>query len=211
LKLVAFEPARFFRQVRIDQTGSAVLFGVVASTVGLWASYAWSYLLPGLLHLPQAGQFPQNVDNLSPALQQLFRFLFQTPTPRILLAQLVAAPLVAVVRIYLVAAILHVLLLLFRGAGRGFDATLTAVAYVNGLWLLGVIPVLGSVVAAVWFLVALIIGLGEIQRCGSGKAAAAVLTPLALVCLCACAVGMVASTAILKTFPSIDTGGGTSL
>jgi hypothetical protein len=204
---VALEPARFFRQVRIDQTGSAVLFGVIASTVGLWASDIWGYLL----NVQQVGQLQQNMDKLPPALQQLFRLAMQTATPRALLAQLVAAPLISVVRIYLSAAILHVLLLLFRGAGRGFDATLTAVAYVSGLWLLGVIPFFGPMVATVWVLVALIIGLGEIHRCGSGKAAAAVLTPLLLVCLCACAVGLVASTAVFKTLQSLDVGGGTSL
>ena len=37
---------------------------------------------------------------------------------------------------------------------------------------------------------ATIIGLAEAQRCGPGKAAAAVFTPLVLFCLCLCAVGV---------------------
>ena len=37
-----------------------------------------------------------------------------------------------------------------------------------------------------WALVSGIIGLGAIQRCGAGKAAGAVLAPLALVCVCCC-------------------------
>ena len=43
-KLAATEPARFFRQVRIGQTSSAVLFGVLALTVGNWVSLVFSYL-----------------------------------------------------------------------------------------------------------------------------------------------------------------------
>jgi hypothetical protein len=53
------------------------------------------------------------------------------------------------------------------------------------------VPGCGSLVAIVWGLVVLIIGLGEIHRCGPGKAAAAVLSPAILICVCCCgALGM---------------------
>jgi hypothetical protein len=76
--------------------------------------------------------------------------------------------------------------MLFRGAKRPFDATLTTVAYANGLNLLLLVPGCGSLVAFVWALVVLIVGLGEIHRCGPGKAAAAVLSPAILICVCCC-------------------------
>jgi hypothetical protein len=94
----------------------------------------------------------------------------------------------------------HVLLLLFRGAGRGFDATLTTVAYVTGLNLLLAVPACGSLVAMVWGVIALVIGLAAIQRCGTGKAAAAVLAPFALLCLCVCGAAGLAVPALLKGF-----------
>src|SRR5512134_1780020 len=40
-KLSAIEPGSFFRRVRIDQTGSAILFGVIAATLGGWAQAFW--------------------------------------------------------------------------------------------------------------------------------------------------------------------------
>ena len=47
-------------------------------------------------------------------------------------------------------------------------------------------PGCGGLLAFVWALVSLVIGLGAIQGCGSAKAAAAVLAPVALVCVCCC-------------------------
>jgi hypothetical protein len=52
-----------------------------------------------------------------------------------------------------------------------------------------VVPACGALVAGGWFLVALIVGLGETHRCGTGRAAAATLAPgFFLACLC-CAGG----------------------
>jgi hypothetical protein len=80
--------------------------------------------------------------------------------------------------------------MLFKGAPRGFNASVTVVAYAHGLFLLAALPFCGAPVALVWVLVALVIGFGEAQRCGPGKAAAAVFTPVVLLCLCACAAGV---------------------
>lgn len=104
----------------------------------------------------------------------------------IVLAIVVVAPVLTLVSMYVGAAIVHLLLMVFRGANRPFDATLTVVAYANGLNLLVAVPFCGSLIAVIWSLVVLVIGLGQIQRCGSGKAAAAVFTPAVLVCLCCC-------------------------
>ena len=119
-------------------------------------------------------------------------------SPRGILAQLVLAPVFAFVAIYVGAAIVHLCLLLLKASRRGFDATLTAVAYTAGLSLLFAVPACGSLVAGVWALVALVIGLGAIQRCGTGKAAAAVLAPFALVCVCCCGILGASIPAILK-------------
>jgi hypothetical protein len=115
-----------------------------------------------------------------------------------LLAQVVLAPLVTLIVIFVAAGILHLLLTLFRGANRGFDATLTAVAYVSGLLLLLAVPGCGGIIAYAWALVAVIIGLGAVQRCGPGKSAAAVLAPAALVCICCCGVAGMGLPALLK-------------
>jgi hypothetical protein len=181
-KLVATQPQEFFRRVRIDQSGTAILFGVVATTVGNAVAGLYSYLSGA-----QAGAAFEKMMEGLPEQQAHFVRAYLEALPALTLAQIVLTPILAVVGIYVTSAILHLLLMLFRGANRGFDATITVVAYAGGLNLLNALPVCGGVLALVWALVVLVAGLAESQRCGQGKAAAAVLVPAALACVCCCA------------------------
>ena len=181
-KLVAVQPADFFRRVRVNQTGAALLFGVLATSVGtaISALYSWISMASTVVAM-------QKMMEEMPAEQRRFMEIFmQSTTGPALVGQVVLAPVLAFIGIYLVAAVVHLLLLLFKGAPRGFDATLTVAAYAAGLNLLLAIPGCGGLVALVWWLVVLIIGLGEAQRCGPGKAAAAVFAPAIALCLCCC-------------------------
>jgi hypothetical protein len=181
-KLVATRPREFFSRVRIDQTGTAILFAVIASTVGNFAAalYAW------LSGQQAAVAIQQVIEKVPPEQARFLRLWIEAVSGGSVLAQAVVAPLLTFVSIYVGAAVLHLLLMLFRGARRGFDATLSTVAYAHGLLLLLAVPACGGLVAWVWGLVVLITGLAASQRCGTGKAAAAVLAPAALLCVCCC-------------------------
>lgn len=193
-KLVATQPERFFARVRADQAWTAILFGVLASTVGTIFSSFYAYFSG-----QQALVAIQQMVEKMPAEQGRFIQLYaEALTGRALLAQVLLAPVVTFVAIYVGAGIVHLVLLLLRGGHRGFDATLTAVGYTAGLSLLLAVPACGSLLAAVWAVVSLVIGLGAIQRCGTGKAAAAVLAPVALACVCACGLVGASAAAILK-------------
>jgi hypothetical protein len=182
-KLVATQPAQFFSRVRIDQAWSAVLFGVIA-----WAVGSTVAVLFGWVSGQQATiAIQQMVEKLPEEQGRFLQLWSQAFSARAMVAQIVFTPVVAFVAIYVTAAVVHLLLMLVRGATRGFDATLTTVAYVSGLNLLLAVPACGSLIAIVWSTVALIIGLSVIHRCGVGKAAAAVLAPGLIVCVCACA------------------------
>jgi hypothetical protein len=191
---VATQPERFFGRVRADQPWSAVLFGVIASTVGNAAAALYAYFSgqQAMLALQQmAEKLPEQEG-------RFVKLYAEALTGSAVLAQVILSPLLTFIAIYLGAALIHLLLRLFRGAGRGFDATLTAVAYAQGLMLLLAVPGCGGLLAGVWSLVSLVIGLGAIQRCGSGKAAAAILAPVALVCVCACGALGLTVPALLK-------------
>ncbi len=197
-KLVATQPADFFRRVQMDQvsqggyhqryrgghSGSAVLFGVIAATVGSVASalYGW---LSGAATL---AALQEMLSKMPPEQARILGFLTQGASGTWAVVQVVLAPLFALAGIYLNAGLVHLFLLLFKGAPRRFDATLTVVGYATGLQLLLVLPGCGGMVASIWYLVVLIIGLGEAQRCGPGKAAAAVFAPVVLLALCCCGV-----------------------
>jgi hypothetical protein len=184
LKLTALEPARFFRLVRVKPSGSAVLFGVIGFTVGTWVSAVFAYFTASAsfsaLEQVLRRMQEQGVDT------RPFASIFQRVGGGALALQAVAAPLVALILIYLVSAIFHLVLLVLRGSTRGFDATLSVVGYSYGIYLLMALPMCGSLVAAVWFAVAAVIGLSEAQRSPLWKAALAVFSPLLLLCLCAC-------------------------
>jgi hypothetical protein len=185
-KKTAIEPSDFFRRVRIDQTGSAIFFGVIAATLGGWAQAFWASLTAVTTRAQMqelAGRLPPEWAGLAKAFGEYSERATSTGT---LVAQAVFAPLAAVVGIFVSAAIMHGLLLLVRGATRGFDATLTVVGYAMGISLLQLIPECGAMVAPFWIAVVLIIGLAEVHRCGVGKGAAAVLLPVLLLCACLC-------------------------
>jgi len=188
-KLAAVEPARFFRQVRVSESRSAVLFGALALTLGNWAALVFSYLTANAT-VNLVGQITRRVDGRVDTLP--LTQLIQGLTLRSFIGQAIATPLLAFIAVYLTAAVFHLLLLVVRGAPRGFDATLTVVGYASGIFLIRALPVCGGLIAMVWFAVAAIQGLGEAQRSGSGKAAFAVLLPVLLAFLCFCGVlGMI--------------------
>jgi hypothetical protein len=182
-KQVALDPARFFRNLRIDETGSAVGFGVISGTLGTWFAVLFTLILPQasieainkvLEGLPNASETP----HLTSGLLSVFA-----------LGIALLAPLSTLIWIYLLAAIHHLLLMMFGGANRGFNATLTAVGYARGLSILMAVPWIGGVASAVWGLIAVIFGLDETHRCGMGKAVPAGLGPLVLSCCCCCVPG----------------------
>ncbi len=202
-KLAAVEPARFFRMVRIDQTAAAIWFAVIAGTVGTWVQLLFSAVsMQGGFKAME--EMAKQIPGADPEALRFVEHLFAGPA---IVAAFVAAPLLAVVRLFLTAALLHVFLLLVRGATRGFDSTLTVVGYASGLYLLEGVPGCGQFIAPIWFAVVAIIGLAESQRCGTGKAAAAVLAPLVLSCLCCLGV---LGPAFMKIFHKAIEQGGTT-
>ncbi|MGC3998887.1 MAG: YIP1 family protein [Anaeromyxobacter sp.] len=191
LKLIVSRPTEFFGRVRIDQSGSAILFAALSITAGALFETLYALLQQqGMLAALQ--QFSQQY-GLSPEQVSTFEHLIRAQG-FLMLPVTVAVHLVA---LFASAGVFHLCLMLFRGANRGFDATLTVVAYAFGLHLLMVVPFCGSTVALVWEVVVVIIGLGAAHRCGTGKAAGAVLTPLLLgiCCLCTCLFAMIMAAA----------------
>lgn len=196
-KLAATEPANFFRRVRLGQSGSAIWFGVVAITASSWLQSLYGYLLGAAVQGPVLEllrRMPRGDRAIDPEMVKIIT----VGSPLALLGRLLAAPVLALVSVFLLAGVVHLMLLLLKGAPRGFEATLTVVGYACGVALIAAapVPLLAPLAAMVWFLVVTIVGLGEAQRCGSGKAAAATLLPGVLLCLCCCG-GFVAVIAAL--------------
>ena len=80
----------------------------------------------------------------------------------------------------------HLMLMMMQGATRSYTHTVRVCGYSNAatLWLL--VPGVGSLVSLGFHLVLTVVGLDETHKCGTGKAIAAVVLPVVLLCGCCC-------------------------
>ena len=82
------------------------------------------------------------------------------------------------------AGIAHFLLMLFGGAPRPYETTLRVFCYGWSVGAINLVPICGVFIGAIWRFVVEIIGLRDAHPVPTGRAAAAVLLPVVLSCLC---------------------------
>ena len=107
--------------------------------------------------------------------------------------QVVMRPIIAVAMAFVVAAIFHGCLALFGAlelSRLGFEGSLRAVAYASTAQLALVVPVAGGLIALLWNLVLVAIGLEIVHDTTFGRALAAVLVPFLACCLCGLLAGV---------------------
>jgi hypothetical protein len=189
-KLACLQPSLFFRSVKITSPRNAVIFGVISMTVASW----FQTLYGALMGAATRGMFQEMLKQVPQGdrFQDTWVVQWMAGATAIgTVAQLIAAPFVSVVWIFIWAGIYQVFLLVLGAASRGFEATLTVVGYASGALLIGAAPVpgLANLVAGTWFIFAASIGFREAQRTTSAKAWTATSLPFLAVCLCCCAAG----------------------
>jgi len=170
---------------RMSQTGplsKPILFAVLLGWVAIIATqvYQWA--------------FRETLASLLPALYHRQELAFSKLAT---VATVVFAPVWILVGLALVTLVVHLFLLLFGGASGGVETTLRTLAYTHATNVFQVIPLLGGLVGLVWWLVVSIVALAVAHRTSVGKAAAAVLTPVGLCCLCVLAVALFMGAALL--------------
>lgn len=167
---VLVSPSQAFRDMfRSGGLGDPLLYLVLLGTVGVAAGLLWQMVVSGWF----AGL----------GLPAEFNSMATTEAAAGMMVLL--SPLIVVLTAAIGAAVYHLMLLLFGGAPQPFETTLRVVCYASGsAYVLQVLPVCGGIVAALWTVVITIVGLREAHGVSTGRAAAAVLVPVALVCLC---------------------------
>lgn len=173
---VLARPTEFFRAMPVSGgLGGPLLYGVIIGYAGLVAAAVYGAIFqavagPRLFGMPHRSE----LDRFLPYLQGGMGLVFQ----------IVLGPLLIAVELFVSAAILHVLLLLFGGAPRGFEATFRVRGYAEAAAVFRLIPFCGTAIFVIYILVLTIVGLSEAHGIGRGRAAAAVLVPLLLFCCC---------------------------
>lgn len=152
-----FHPARFFSSMPIDASlAPAVVFLLIATYAGAGVNLFWQMVLPTPGWLP-----PE----------------FQSTGAEAVSGFLLAGPFALAVST-IVALIVHVGLIVF-GARRERAANTVAVTYyVSAASIFQVIPWLGALLAGFWGIAISIIGVREVHRTSTMRAAAAVLVPM---------------------------------
>lgn len=80
--------------------------------------------------------------------------------------------------------VIHLFLTLLGGSKGGFGSTVRALSYSYAPAVFGIVPACGAVVAGIWSIVLCVVGLAVLHHISRGKAAAALLLPIALCCAC---------------------------
>jgi hypothetical protein len=159
-------PMELFSNLESDDLGQPLLFGVIIGTITAVFSILWNMLFSGMSMLGGAVAAEE----------------FAVGTGVYILIMMLS-PLLAVVGLFISAAIYHVALMILGDAERGFLVTFRAVAYGNTPNLLCIVPFCGGLIGGLWALVLMIIG----GKLGHGtewwKAILAYFLPL-IVCCC---------------------------
>jgi hypothetical protein len=186
-KLFITSPSEAFARVRT--TGGlgrpiawAIIFGWIGVIAGQVYNLAfggsWMRLLPNMPHSEEM------------AASGLMNMGFS-------IAFMVLAPIFILIGLFIWAAIVHLFLLLLGGANSGFDGTVRVLCYASTVQIAQVVPLCGGMVAGIAAIVLEIIGLAIIHRTTQGKAAGAVLIPVAICCVCAVALAVAFGAAIV--------------
>jgi len=164
-KLVLFSPGKMFGSLTY-QGGmrDPLAFGLLAGSVGSMFGFFWQLMLMSLGAMAFS----------APLLGHLGMW-------SVLVVMVIFVPIVVFIGIFLYSAILHLLLLIVRGGGNGFEATFRVVCYAQAVQVLGVVPLLGGWSAGIWQLIVQIIGLKEIHETSYLRVIVAFLIPVVFV------------------------------
>jgi hypothetical protein len=120
-----------------------------------------------------------------------------------LLANIILAPIVILCGLFIGTAIFHVSFMIvgaLAGSRSQFEGTFRVVSYSSIAHIAYVIPVVGGLVALVWRVYLMMLGVQQLHKTTQGKALTGILLPILLCCGCA-ALGMIfAGAALFSAF-----------
>jgi hypothetical protein len=172
-------PRDFYRRMRpTGGVGGALAYAVIVAYVGFVAKALYDWIFQTVVGRQDLG--------FGPEFERAFAMMQGGGG---LLLQLIIGPFVLAAAMFVSAGLNHLSLLLLGGARRGFDSTFRVGAFASAANVFALVPICGSLLAAVWVVVLTIIGLSIVHGISWQRATGAVLLPLVLFCCC-CAGGV---------------------
>ena len=159
-----FRPKSFFARMPVENDFGWVLgYYLILVVVGAGISLFWRMVL-----------------GPSPFERAL---LEQGGTPGNPVVDFLLTPLWAFIALFVYAGVLHLCLLMVRGANRTFSTTARVISFTGGTNLFLIVPYLGLLIATIWSLIVTVIGLREAHQTTTGRAIAAIAIPIGFIML----------------------------
>ncbi|MBI5543660.1 MAG: YIP1 family protein [Deltaproteobacteria bacterium] len=177
-KSIMFNPNTAFDRM-IPETGqwwdplSYAIFSNFLALSGTMVMYAFIFGIAGIAALAQSG-----------GTNDLGAGVTAGIIVAIVLALLIMIPLGAIMVAFIGGGIEHLALKLLGANPRPFEATLRAYCYAHAPMFWGVVPLCGAYAYPIWQIVCRIFGYKSVHRITGGQAAAGVLVPVGVFCLC---------------------------
>jgi hypothetical protein len=191
VKLFATAPVEAWARTRVkNDLMEPLLFSVVVSWIGIIISNIYGMMFKSSLLTMMPAEYRGRMGWLgASAGGSIF--------------QMILAPLFVACGLFIGAGILHLCLMVVGALTQstaGFEGTFRVAAYSAVADLAHVIPFVGTLIAFVWKLVLVVLGIVALHRTTQGKAVAAVLIPVVLCCGCAVIAIVFGAAAAFSTF-----------
>jgi hypothetical protein len=188
-KMFLMAPAEAWKRTR--ETGDFMrpfLFALIVAWVGAIFNAVWSAMFgAGILKM------------LPPQYHRFMMF----GAGHGLLINIIAAPIFIAIGLFIGTAIFHVSFMIvgaLKGSRSGFEGTFRAVSYSSIAHIAYLVPFIGGLVALVWRIFLMVLGVQQLHRTTQGKAVLGILLPVAICCVCA-VIGIVfAGAALMSAF-----------
>jgi len=197
VKAVLTLPVQCFSTMKREGgIGSPFLFWLVTAGVGAVVSQLYGLIIQGAMAGAQAAQAPSSQ---AAAILQM-----QTAMGA---SALFIGPIIMIIFLFLWAGLVHLCLMMLKGANQPFETTFRTMAYSLGATgVFSIIPMCGGYIAGIWGIVAMCIGLGPAHGTTTGKGVGATLLSL-LFCAVVCGVIIFGFAAVMVGAAKAASGG----
>lgn len=171
VRLLITQPDNFFKGLppTPGRWLKPYLFALICSYIGGIAGLVYSFLFNfGLLSM----------------LPPQMRGMVFLATRSGLVGVIFFTPFILAIGLLIGTLLFHLMMVILKASSHTLEATYRVVSYSYVASLSGIIPFIGGLIQAIWMIVLLILGLREVHRTSTGKAAGAVLIPVMVCVLC---------------------------
>jgi hypothetical protein len=159
---VLFSPTKFFKKVAAGEGyWSPFIFAMISGIIGCGAILLWQWLF-------FSGMVPPQIRSV-------------TTYSLFLVFAIILIPFWVAFSIVVGSGVIHLCVMIVGGNRKGFEATFRAISYSHSALLFYIVPLIGSIVGGIYYLILIILGVREGHEISTGKAVLAVLLPLIIV------------------------------